>query len=51
MNPKIIEEMEVQTKNLRNPNTQKQFKEYFYDKDKIKGGVRTAPTSGSGSKM
>jgi hypothetical protein len=38
----------MHSKTLRNPSTQKLFKEYYYDKDKLKNSTgRTAPTSGS----
>jgi len=47
INPKLKEDMELQCKNLRNPNIQKQFKEYFFDRDKLKNVGRTASTSGS----
>jgi hypothetical protein len=46
-NPRLKEEIEIQTKNLRNPNTQKHFKDYYFDKDKLKAVTRTATTSGS----
>jgi hypothetical protein len=46
MNAKLKEDIDMQSKNLRNPNTQLQFKEYYYDKEKIKAN-RTAPTVGS----
>ena len=46
MNSKVKEDIEMQSKNLRNPNTQIQFKEYYFDRDKSKSN-RTAPTSGS----
>lgn len=46
MNVKLKEDIEIQAKNLRNPNTQKQFKEYYYDKEKQKNQI-TAPTSAS----
>ena len=47
MNTKLKDEIEIQSKNLRNPNSQKQFKDYFFDKDKVKTSAKTAPTSGS----
>lgn len=46
MNAKLKEDIEMQSKNLRNPNTQKQFKDYYFDKDKVKNSI-TAPTSAS----
>jgi hypothetical protein len=46
MNAKLKEDIEMHSKTLRNPNTQLQFKEYYYDKDKAKAN-RTAPTGGS----
>jgi hypothetical protein len=46
MNPKLKEDIEIQAKSLRNPNTQKQFKEYYYDKEKSNTNTRkTAPTA------
>jgi hypothetical protein len=48
MNAKLKEDIEIQTKSLRNPNTQKQFKEYYYDKEKANNNTRkTAPTASS----
>ena len=49
MNPRLKEEIEVQSRNLRNPHIQKQFKDYYFDKDKFKSSVRTQPTSSSKS--
>jgi len=43
MNNKYKEEIEINTTSLRNPNVQKQFKDYYFDKDKEKSKV-IAPT-------
>jgi hypothetical protein len=47
MNAKLKEDIEIQSKSLRNPNTQKQFKEYYYDKEKTNNPRKTAPTATS----
>ncbi len=36
MNDKYKDDIEIHTKSLRNPNVQKQFKDYYFDKDKLK---------------
>jgi hypothetical protein len=41
------EDIELQAKNLRNPNTQKQFKDYYFDKDKTKSVAKTTSTTGT----
>lgn len=47
INVKLKDDIDIQVKNLRNPNFQKQFKSYYYDKDKIKAHGRFPSTSGS----
>jgi hypothetical protein len=47
MNPRLKDEIENQMRNLRNPQIQKQFKDYYFDKDKFKSSVRTQPTLSS----
>ena len=46
---KLKEDIEMQSKNIRNPNIQKQFKGFYYDRDKFKKAStqKTAPTSAS----
>jgi len=46
-NPRLKEEIEIQTKNLRNPNTQKHFRDYYFDMNRQRSVTRTATTSGS----
>jgi hypothetical protein len=49
MNAKLKNEIETNSKNLRNPNIQKQFKDYYFDKDKFKNTGKTASTAASKS--
>lgn len=46
---KLKEDINLQNKNIRNPNVQKLFKAFYYDKDKMKTNntTKTAPTSAS----
>ncbi len=63
MSTKLKDEINLQSKNIRNPNMQKLFKGFYYDKDKIKVKIngnnnnnnngsnnnKTAPTSATTS--
>jgi hypothetical protein len=49
MDVKLKNDIENNSKNLRNPNVQKQFKEYYFDKDKFKNTGKTASTAASKS--
>jgi len=44
MNDKYKDEIEIHTKSLRNPNVQKQFKDYYYDKDRMKSTASSRTT-------
>ena len=46
---KLREDIALQNKNVRNPNVQKLFKSFYYDKDKMRNNTttKTAPTSAS----
>lgn len=46
---KLREDIAIQNKNVRNPNVQKLFKSFYYDKDKMRNNTttKTAPTSAS----
>lgn len=46
---KLKEDIAIQNKNVRNPNVQKLFKSFYYDKDRMRNNTtsKTAPTSAS----
>lgn len=52
---KLKEDINMQNKHIRNPNVQKLFKNFYYDKDRVKlnnnssSRAKTAPTSASKS--
>jgi hypothetical protein len=48
MNQQLKDDIEKETKTLKNPTVQKQFKDYYYDKAKVKNPEpKIASTSGS----